>query len=246
MANNMKSIRIVSVLVCALVISLALVLYGTLSQLQDSKTATGTVTFDLADYDLQLSTTSLGVLAAPGQTNTSNIIQLINTSKADDKGTIVGMGGVYIKMVITGVTVNGSSVGDVSVSAREDINDGGITVIAGEKFTIELITDAGTVNTDENLTWAVENGGIYLKTTGTGAPLPFTPRSGELSYANAADIQFRITMKDPNINNGFNGSGNPIVNNNELQGKPVAINYTLYWATTLNEDGSFPTIQNNN
>ena len=235
MANKIKSIRIVSVLVCALVISLALVLYGTLSQLQDSKTATGTVTFDLANYDLQLSTTSLGILAAPGQTRTSNIVQLINTSEANATGIDAGMVGVFVKMVITNVTVGGISVGNVSVSATE--NDDGITVIAGDNFTIELITDAGEVNKvnnqGESLTWTVGTDGIYLSTTGTGAPLPFTERSDNLSYANAANIQFRITMQEPNVNNGFNApTTNNGTDNNLLQGQTVKINYTLHWATT--------------
>ena len=39
-------------------------------------------------------------------------------------------------------------------------------------------------------------------------------------------------MKDPNVNNGFNASGNTTVNNNKYQGQTVTINYTLYWATT--------------
>ena len=105
MANKMKSIRIVSVLVFALVISLALVLYGTLSQLQDSKTATGTVTFNLADYDFQVvPVESTGTLTYPGQKGTTNTTQLINTYKTGDNGTTAGMGPVYIKMVISSVT----------------------------------------------------------------------------------------------------------------------------------------------
>ena len=222
MANNMKSIRIVSVLVCALVISLALVLYGTLSQLQDSKTATGTVTFDLANYDLQINTSTSGVLAAPGQIGQTGIVQLINTSEAGATGTTAGMGGVYIKMDITSITV-----GEEKLTFS--LNQGSSTIVSNANFTIDLISSAGTVNTDENLTWTVKSNGIYLTKAGGGAPLPFTTRD---NFTQSAEIQFNITMKDPNVNNGFNASGNTTLNNNKYQGQTVTINYTLYWATT--------------
>ncbi len=226
MANNMKSIRIVSVLVCALVISLALVLYGTLSQLQDSKTATGTVTFNLADYDLVLHTSTSGVLAAPGQVGKTNIVQLINTYATGtdgNTGTTAGMGPLYIKMVITSVTVGSEP---VSLSLSQGSN----TIASNSNFTIALNTDADLDSTNESLTWTSKSDGIYLTKVGGGAPLPFS--ESQTNYANAADIQFNITMKDPNVNNGFNASGSTTVNNNKYQGQTVKINYTLYWATT--------------
>ena len=240
MANKIKSIRIVSVLVCVLVISLALVLYGTLSQLQDSKTATGTVTFNLADYDLVLHTSTGGVLAAPGQVGKTNIVQLINTYATGtdgNTGTTAGMGPLYIKMVITGITVGSE---DLEFSSTSN------TIVDNSNFTIALNTDADLGSTNESLTWTAKSDGIYLTKVGGGAPLPFS--ESRTDYTNAADIQFNITMKNPtNVNNGFNApTANDGIDNNKYQGQEVTINYTLYWTTSLNKDGSFPTIQNNN
>lgn len=244
MANNMKSIRIVSVLVCALVISLALVLYGTLSQLQDSKTATGTVTFNLADYDFKVSTGANGTLTYPGQKGTTNTTQLINTYKTGDNGTTAGMGPVYIKMVINSVEFyNGENKNDKLSGEWTTFSianvSGGVAVKNNENI-LNITLQSGA---RDGLSWKYVDDAIYLVDTNSAkAGLPF---SEDTTYP--ANIIFDLSLSDPNVNNGFNApTANDGIDNNKYQGQTVKINYTLYWATTLNEDGSFPTIQNNN
>ena len=233
MANKMKSIRIVSVLVFALVISLALVLYGTLSQLQDSKTATGTVTFNLADYDFQVvPVESTGTLTYPGQKGTTNTTQLINTYKTGDNGTTAGMGPVYIKMVISSVTFTSNETENTALNDEwktlsfENVS-GGVAVKNNENV-LNITLQSGA---RDGLSWKYVDDAIYLVDTNSAkAGLPF---SEDTTYP--ANIIFDLSLSDPNVNNGFNApTANDGIDNNKYQGQTVKINYTLYWATTPN------------
>ena len=248
MANKIKSIRIVSVLVCALVISLALVLYGTLSQLQDSKTATGTVTFNLADYDFQVvPVESTGTLTYPGQKGTTNKTQLINTYKKDDNGTTAGMGPVYIKMVINSVTIGN---GDVVVEQWGTTGDNKISItnytyedqsnkkevlikyVDKNNQSISNLTIALQSGAWGELQWKYDSDAIYLFDS-IGLQKAGLPFSEDIKYP--ANIIFDLSLSDPNVNNGFNApTANDGIDNNKYQGQTVKINYTLYWATTAN------------
>ena len=145
----------------------------TLSMLSDSKTATGTVTFNLADYDLVLNTNGTGTVLYPGQTGTTTPVLLYNTYKvadgqnsftgtAEGGGTTAGMGPVYIKMVITSITV-GETVENWDASSIAFSNNNGVVMTnASSGLTVTLESFAGT---GMNWFYDANSGAIYLSST---------------------------------------------------------------------------------
>lgn len=251
MSKNAKTIALIAFL---LLISVAVVVTMTLSKLSDSKTAQGTITFNLANYQLQvlgLDSTSSEVIL-PGKTAKANTIKLKNTAD-NSTGTTAGMGGVYIKLEVTGISI-------------------GVTEYAASALTLTNETDyikvsaTGTPNTESIVTIkfkkqasttasasGLNSSGSAVDTywvAGTGANaknIYLSSNKNSLSYAklaftdrNAAEktisIEVEMTGVTPNeYSNGFNNTKNPTIVGMGSQysgGMQIKVKYKAYWQTT--------------
>lgn len=247
MAKKVQSMKMILILTFALIISLAVVLIGTLSALQDSKSATGTVTFNLADYDLYVADANVATSGniAPGYSGTTDTMKVVNSYKttdgklygtADPEGVTAGMGGVYLKMTITSVTVadkdnNGSSetiqISNLQYNSVEDQE--GIVLNNGSGLKITLNSAA---NSGKGLYWYYSGSDIYLSSAQTSLAQTTLAFSDSLVNETAANICFTVSIDEPQVDNGFNATGSTAPDVNKYQGKTVTINYTLKWATT--------------
>ena len=236
MTKSTKSAKIVLTLLFALLICVAVAVVGTYSALQASKTATGTVTFNLADYDVSISGQAeiVGDIY-PGGVATSDDMRIVNSANADDVaggGTTEGLGPVFVAIKINSITVGGSTV-PVSCATSTDSN----YLTLGTSNGLEIRLRASAAETG-GLTWAAA-GTSDASRINLSAPLDFTM---DLENGPAAVMQFQVAMAEPtDVNNGFNSdtTGNQV---NQYQGKSVSISYTIYWGTTkANLNSVYPT-----
>lgn len=252
MSKNAKTIALIAFL---LLISVAVVVTMTLSKLSDSKTAQGTITFDLADYQLQVlgltSTSSERIL--PGKTAKANTISLKNTA-ASTAGATAGMGGVYIKLEVTGISIGGTNYAAsaltltneadyIKVSATGTPNTGDIVTIKFKKQASTAASASGLTSSGgaTDTYWVAGTGAnaknIYLssnKTSLTYAKLAFTDRGA--TAAKTIDIEVEMVGVEPNsYSNGFNNTTSPSTVGMGSQysgGMQIKVNYKAYWQTT--------------
>lgn len=235
MAKKVQSMRMFLILLFALLISVAVVVVGTVSALIDSKSATGTVTFNLADYDLYVAYANVETTGniAPGYSGTTKTMKVVNSYKttdgelygtADPNGVTAGMGGVYLKMTITSVTVGSESISVTSLGYNDGIvlNNG-----SGLKITLNSAANSG-----KGLYWYYSGSDIYLSSAQTSLAQTTLAFSDSLANETAANICFTVSIDEPQVDNGFNATGSTAPEVNKYQGKKVTINYTLKWATT--------------
>lgn len=235
MTKSTRTAKIVIILAVMLCICVAVVTVGTLSALRDSKSATGSVTFNLADYDLyvQQSAPVEGVIA-PGKTGYTNTMKVVNSYKTTDgtlygtptdNGAIVAMDAVYIKLTITSIAV-----GDTTLTVSTySYADGYLTIASSNGLEIKLDANAGT-----GLYWYTSNNNIYLMNgTSSSATQTTLAFSSSAESETSASVRFAVSIAESGVNNGFNGSGSNSNQVNQYQGEDVVINYTVSWGTTL-------------
>ena len=224
MTKSTKSAKIVLTLLFALLICVAVAVVGTYSALQASKTATGTVTFNLADYDVSIddNVTFTGNIY-PGYSANSGDIRIVNSHETTSGGATEGLGPVYVAIKINSITVGGNS---MAVKCATPSTSDYITLSTANGLEIRLRASAAGTS---GLTWAADGSDVSrINLQGT---LPFTERK-DISTGPAAVMQFQVAMAEPtNVNNGFNSdtTGNQV---NQYQGKSVSISYTICWGTT--------------
>ena len=237
-----QKIRLIILLAIVFVLSTAIALILTFSALQDSKKATGTITFDLADYNVSFTNLQAGVNEqkniAPGISVALQEIKLLNTSEGT--GTEAGLGGVYIKLIPTGITIGETSYTISGVSEPEnDITH--ITLTAKNcPLDITLKCDTGIVGKTWGVKSVEDNNAIYLM-DGSGdneAQLPFTPKNANETDKTYAKINTEVKGKQATgVYGGFNPTGNAPtgVLTNANQGKKVTIEYKAYWGITIED-----------
>ena len=222
MTKSTKSAKIVLTLLFALLICVAVAVVGTYSALQASKTATGTVTFNLADYDVSIddNVTFTGNIY-PGYSANSGDIRIVNSHETTSGGATEGLGPVFVAIKINSITV-----GTDSMAVKCATSTGYITLSTANGLEIRLRASAAGTS---GLTWVTD--GSDANRVNLQGTLPFTEREN-ISTGPAAVMQFQVAMAEPtNVNNGFNSdtTGNQV---NQYQGKSVSISYTIYWGTT--------------
>lgn len=242
-----KGMKGIITLAVVFVLCIAMVLVTTFGALTDKKTATGTITFDLADYDFQV---TIGSATAekvyPGNTANTSTVTLKNTYKGT--GATAGMGGVYVKLTFSKVNIGGIDYNVESIT--ENSTDKTIEIVAtigsgnsSSLMTIALKQSAGnkgaeTANTE--LYWRAVSSekAVYLSSAQTGtlndsnkAKLAFTDKD---ATAKTVSIDMQITGKTSNATNGFNASSASSAGLlNKYQGNTVKVNYTAAWGTTI-------------
>ena len=248
-----KGMKGIITLAVVFVLCIAMVLVTTLGALTDKKTATGTITFDLADYDFQV---TIGSATAekvyPGNTANTSTVTLKNTYKGT--GATAGMGGVYVKLTFSKVNIGGTDYNVESIT--ENSTDKTIEIVAkigtgnsSGLMTIALKQSAGnkgaeTANTE--LYWRAVSSekAVYLSSAAIGttlsdsnkAKLAFTDKD---ATAKTVSIDMQITGKTSNATNGFNASSASSAGLlNKYQGNTVKVNYTAAWGTTIANIGS--------
>lgn len=236
--KSKKGIKGIITLSIAFALCVAVLLFTTFGALSDSKTATGTITFDLADYDFQVTnaSTSVSGIYPGGNAVTTNATNLINTNKTrEDKttGATAGMVGVYVKIEFTSIKIGGETFSD-SLTLADRTNSISVSATTEHGYLdIELIKSAGT-----NIYWGIVNGSVYLvNTSGKQTTLAFSKSTD--TTKTTATIQFNITGQSPTgVTNGFNAStGTTVGLPNKYQGKQVSILYTIKWGTTTSNIG---------
>lgn len=236
MTKSTKSAKIVLTLLFALLICVAVAVVGTYSALQASKTATGTVTFNLADYDVSIddNVTFTGNIY-PGYSANSGDIRIVNSHETTSGGATEGLGPVYVAIKINSITVGDNS---MTVKCATTSTSGYITLSTANGLEIRLRASAEGTG---GLTWAADGSDVSKSRINLQGTLPFTERE-DISTGPAAVMQFQVAMAEPtDVNNGFNSdtTGNPV---NQYQGKSVSISYTIYWGTTeANLNSVYPT-----
>ena len=243
-----KGMKGIIILAVVFVLSVAVVLATTLGMLNATKTATGTIKFDLADYDLQVDLGSASdEKIYPKHTANTNEVKLKNTYKGT--GATAGMGGVYVKLVFTEVQIGNDKYAVKSIS--ENTTDKTIEIVAtigsgdsASLMTIALKQSAGKSGAENSTTtelfWRANTSekAVYLSSVGIGttlsdnnkAKLAFTDKN---ATEKTVSINMQITGKASSANNGFNatGSGDGLLN--KYQGYTVAVKYIAYWGTTI-------------
>ena len=243
-----QKIRLIILLAIVFVLSTAIALILTFSALQDSKKATGTITFDLADYNVNFVNLAAGGIneqknIAPGISVALQEIKLLNTS-TEGTGTEAGLRGVYIKLSPTAIKIGDTSYKITSVTSTSDGT--GITLNAGASesyvpcpLDITLKAETGLTG----ITWGVKSGAIYLMKGNAEAQLPFTSKNAADTDKSYAHIYTEVKGKIVNrVYGGFNPTGNMptggvsgIWFENKDQGKKVTIEYKAYWGINETE-----------
>mgnify|MGYP006920956128 CR=1 FL=1 len=243
-----KGMKGIITLAIVFVLCIAMVLVTTFGALTDKKTATGTITFDLADYNFKVDMGSATTEKIyPGHSANTNTVKLKNTYTGT--GATAGMGGVYVKLTFTNVNIGGT---DYEVeSIKENSTDGTIEIVAtiGSGKSSSLMTIAlkqsagkdGAEAADTVLYWRVATSekAVYLSSAAIGttltdsnkAKLAFTDKN---ATAKTVSIDMQITGKTSDATNGFNASSassTGLLNN--YQGNTVKVNYTAAWGTTI-------------
>lgn len=246
MAKRSRATNLLVTFVLAIALCITIAFVGTYALLTDSRTASGTVKFNLADYNLYLNATSTftGDIV-PGSSGTTKTVEIINSYKTtsgtafqsvDGGGTTAGMGAVYLKIVLG----NSLTIGDMALTKSAlSSNSSAITIATNSSYgvTVKLKTNAGVGY------WNVDNGAIYLMSQAGGtekSTLAFSDTDKTLNTATKALINFEVSIDSPTgVNNGFNATGKPdsSIMLNEYQGQTITIPYTVYWATTTTELG---------
>lgn len=236
-----QKIRLVILLAIVFVLSTAIALILTFSALQDSKKATGTITFDLADYNVNFVNLATGFNEqkniAPGISVALQEIKLLNTS-TEGTGTEAGLGGVYIKLSPEKIII-----GDTTYNITSVTNDGGeIKLNAGVSELYAICPLDITLKTNTGLTgitWGVKSGAIYLMKGNAEAQLPFTSKNAADTDKSYAHIYTEVKGKTAATKVAYGGF-NPtdaigVLFKNEDQGKTVTIEYKAYWGITLDD-----------
>ncbi len=249
-----KGIKGIITLAVVFVLCIALVLATTLGDLSAKKTATGTITFDLADYDFQVDMGSATTEKIyPGHSANTNTVALKNTYKTRDDGTTgatAGMGGVYVKLTFTTVNIEGT---DYSVdSITENSTNKTIEIVAkiGSGNSSSLMTIAlqqsaganGAETANKALYWraVASEKAVYLSSAAIGTELSDSNKA-TLAFTgkNATDdkivsINMQITGEASDATNGFNASSATSAGLlNKYQNNTVKVSYTAAWGTTI-------------
>jgi len=228
-----KGIKGILTLTAIFALCVTLVLATTFGLLTDTKTATGTITFDLADYDFQVTNDQESVSGIyPGKSVTTKATTLVNTDDGD--GATVGLKGVYVRLEFTGVKV-----GDDTFSKNLNVTTSNNKIIVSAEtesgvavsnyLEIELAKTAGT-----DLYWGVVGSEKYaylVNSSNEKTTLAYSQRSEETKTS--ANIQFNIGgITDTGSKNGFNDTTGTGGLPNKYQGKTVSISYKVTWGTT--------------
>lgn len=244
-----KGIKGILTLTAIFALCVTLVLATTFGLLTDTKTATGTITFDLADYDFQVKAgTATTEQIYPGQTAQMTPVNLKNTYKTRTDGTTgatAGMGGVYVKLTFTKITIGETEYDVASIS--ESSTDGTIVIVAtinsgpsSDLMTIALKQSAGTSGSSDGTEqyWRADakNKAVYLSSAAIGTALTkttlaFTGIGATSDKTVVVDMQ--VTGKGSDATQGFNASSaNSAGLLNSYQGNDVKVGFTVAWGTT--------------
>lgn len=230
-------------------ISVAIVTTLTFSLLNDSKSASGTITFDLADYSLNVDLGSASAeKIAPGVTANANTVKLKNTYSGT--GATAGLGGVFVKLTLSSITIGTTT---YTVSSLTETTDT-IQVVAtngslssSSVVTVEFVKSAGSVggiagsattgSAIETFWRKSGNNALVLSSTKTGtasyARLAFTDKN---QTAKTIDVNVKMTGLTPsNGTNGFNNTDtvtNVGTSSKYAGGVNVTVNYSASWQTT--------------
>lgn len=233
-----KGIKGILTLTAIFALCVTLVLATTFGLLTDTKTATGTITFNLADYNFQVTNDQSVSGIYPGKSVTTKATTLVNTDDGD--GATAGMGGVYVRLQFTGVKIDGEEFKEnlTVTTANEKIVVSAKTV--SDYLEIELDKSAGT-----DIYWGVvdsENYAYLVNSSGNKTTLAFSEKSTEVKTS--ASVKFVVAGIAPTgVTNGFNAKGDStnVGLPNKYQGKTVTISYTVAWGTTPDNIGGSTT-----
>ena len=242
MAKRSSTKKLALSFILAIVLCVSLAFVGTYALLTDSRTATGTVTFNLADYKLysQLDNSSSITKVMPGTTGKTQKVALINSYTTTTGGTNAGMGAVYLKLTNITITLGSTTVTPLATFTNEN---GDVKISTNNGMTITLEGEAGTCGDGNSARYWVGSGSaIYLSSTASTANINPTKSSLKFSessttVANGASVVFNVEVPAPSATNGFNATDNSTSFGNNNQGQTLTISYTASWATTIAELG---------
>ena len=246
-----KGIKGILTLTAIFALCVTLVLATTFGLLTDTKTATGTITFDLANYDFQVKAgTATTEQIYPGQTAQMTPVNLKNTYKTRTDGTTgatAGMDGVYVRLTFTEITIGMKEYDVASIS--ENSTDGTIVIVAtndsgssSDLMTIALNPSAGTSGSSDGTAqyWRADtdNKAVYLSSTSIGTTLTktklaFTDISETETTKKIVVVDLQVTGKESDATQGFNASSADSAGLlNSYQGNDVKVGFTVAWGTT--------------
>ena len=230
-----KGMKGIITLAVVFVLCIAMVLVTTFGALTDKKTATGTITFLLANYNFTVSTeVKTATKIYPNSKNaTTGVVELVNGH--NNAGATAGLQPVYVR-----IKFNNIKIGDTEFKSNIKAEKNATT----EKImiTADSVKDMLEISIDTTETrWGILNndntGYVYLVTDAGVA----TTLASTATVANAkAKVKFNVSGIAPTgVTNGFNAKGDSTTVGlpNKYQGKNVSIAYTVEWGTTTSNIG---------
>lgn len=231
-ARKTKSRKWMVTIIFAMLLCCCVFVVSTYALLSDSRTVTGSVTFNLADYKLYMTNTSnFSGQIAPGYNGTTKNVELVNSYASSSMfGTPTGgatteaMSAVYIKLTDIAVKVGTTNVALSSFSKNAD----GVQIATKGGMTFTLLSSAGVGS------WFYSGQDIYLSSSATSLSKSSLAFSKNNSNKQVANIQFKVNVSDPGTQGGFNATtaGSNVIDN-DFQGKDISISYTVKWATDV-------------
>ena len=238
MAKRSSTKKLALSFLLAIVLCVSLAFVGTYALLADSRTATGTVTFNLADYKLysQLDGSSSITKVMPGTTGKTQKVALINSYTTTTGGTNAGMGAVYLKLTNITIKLGSTTVTPLATFTNEN---GDVKISTNNGMTITLEGEAGTCGDGNSPRYWVGDGSVIYLSSSNGSLTKNSLKFSESSttVANGASVVFNVEVPAPSATNGFNATGNSTSFGNNSQGQTLTISYTASWATTIAELG---------
>lgn len=227
-----KGIKGIITLAVVFVLCIAMVLVTTLGTLTDKKTATGTITFLLANYNFTVGTeTKTDTKIYPNSKNaTTGVVELVNGH--DNAGATAGLQPVYVRIKFNNIKI-GDTEFKSNIKAEKNATTGKIMITADSvKDMLEISID--TTETKWGIRSGDSTGYVYLVANDGTTPTTLAPTATD---ANAkATVKFNVSGIAPTgVTNGFNAKGDSTTVGlpNKYQGKNVSIAYTVEWNVSL-------------
>lgn len=229
-----KGMKGIITLAVVFVLSIALVLATTLGTLTDRKTATGTITFMLADYKFQVTNSQSVSGIYPGKLVTTKDTTLINGH--NNAGATAGLQPVYVRIKFNNIKIDSTEFNG-NIKAEKNATTGKVMITATNQ-TAGSVEDMLEISIDTTKTkWGIYSGDsstgcVYLVANDGTTPTRLESTATDAT-ANAI-VKFNIAGKEPTgSKNGFNDTTGTGGLPNKYQGQTVSILYTVEWNVSL-------------